>query len=56
MRFTPNDKLTFGKYRGIQAGLIYLLAPGYIKWAIGEIPNFCIDQIDFLSSLEVIDC
>lgn len=55
MIYYPNDKLDFGKYHGVQAGLVYLLAPGYIQWAIRENSSFCLGEVDFLSSLDVID-
>lgn len=55
MIYNPTDRLDFGKYRGVQTGLVYLLAPGYIKWAIRDRPAFCLGELDFLSSLDVID-
>lgn len=55
MLFHSFDKLTFGKYRGISVGMIYLLDPSYIEWML-ETGNYGIGDINFLKSLKVIDC
>ena len=49
-----NDRLPFVKYRGIQLGMIYLLAPSYVDWMVLN-TEFCVGDPDFLSSLKVID-
>lgn len=54
MLFNPNDKLTFGKYHGIETGMIYMLAPSYINWML-ETTDHCIGELEFLTSLKVID-
>lgn len=54
MLFNPNDKLTFGKYHGIETGMVYMLAPSYINWMLETTPH-CIGELEFLTSLKVID-
>ncbi|MBA4299623.1 MAG: hypothetical protein C0433_05870 [Cyclobacterium sp.] len=56
MLLYSKDKLPFGKYRGIEVGMIYLLAPSYINWMLEtDKVNYCIGDIDFLQSLKVIN-
>lgn len=54
MLLHTTDKLPFGKYRGINLGLIYLLTPSYIEWMMMG-TSYCVGDIDFLQSLKVID-
>jgi hypothetical protein len=54
MIYQPTDKFNLHrKYSGIEVGMIYLLSPGYIKWAIRDLSSFCIAEIEYLSSLKV---
>ncbi len=49
--------LPFGKFKGYQLGMIYLLAPNYINWMLEETvkANYCVGDIEFLQSLKVIN-
>lgn len=54
MNFTSNDKFTFGKYEGIQVGMVYMLAPGYIEWMLTTTAHY-IEDLELLTSLKVMD-
>ncbi|MDG1277000.1 MAG: hypothetical protein P8O16_06940 [Algoriphagus sp.] len=54
MSLNATTKLPFGKYRGIELGIIYLFSPSYINWML-ESTSYAIEDIDFLSSLKVIN-
>ncbi|EPA00010.1 hypothetical protein A33Q_0178 [Indibacter alkaliphilus LW1] len=55
MILNSSDKIPFGKYRGLHLGFIYLLYPSYIEWMVMENDNYCVEDLDFLQSLKVID-
>ncbi|MFZ1791633.1 MAG: hypothetical protein WAT92_25125 [Saprospiraceae bacterium] len=44
---TPNDKLSFGKNKGVELKLVYKFQPSYIEWAILNIPSFIINILEF---------
>lgn len=48
------DKFTFGQYKGISVGLVYLLNPSYFDWLIKETDKYLIDIEDAMN-LKVID-
>lgn len=54
MIFTSDQKLTFGKYIGIQVGMVYMLAPSYINWMLLT-KDHAIKDLDFLLSLDVME-
>lgn len=54
MIFTSDQKLTFGKYHGIQVGMVYMLAPSYINWMLTD-TDHCIENLDFLTSLKTLN-
>lgn len=54
MLFNPNDKLTFGKYYGIELGMVYMLTPSYINWMLLNTAH-CVGELDYLTELKVID-
>lgn len=54
MLLHATDPIPFGKYYGIQIGLIYLLSPDYLNWMLST-TEVCIGDIEFLKSLKVIN-
>lgn len=54
MLLHSTSRLPFGKYQGINLGLIYLLSPSYINWMLEDTPYY-IGDIEFLQSLKVIN-
>lgn len=46
--------MPFGKYEGLEVGMVYLLAPSYINWMLAN-DFHCITDLDFLLQLPVID-
>ncbi|MDP2041843.1 MAG: hypothetical protein Q8S14_14890 [Algoriphagus sp.] len=54
MELSSTCKLPFGKYEGLEVGMVYLLAPSYINWMILDDVHFITD-LDFLLQLKVID-
>lgn len=54
MIFTSDEKLTFGKYQGLQVGMVYMLVPSYINWMLSD-TSHAIKDLDFLLSLDVFE-
>lgn len=51
------SKMPFGKFKGFELGMVYLLDPSYINWMMLEtkLVNYCVGDFEFLESLKVID-
>ena len=54
MKYNIFQKFNFGKYHGIEVGMVYMLAPSYINWML-ERTAHCIEDLGYLTSLKVID-
>lgn len=54
MSLNATTRLPFGKYKGIELGLIYLFSPSYINWML-EKTSYTVEDVDFLADLKVID-
>lgn len=46
-KLNPQDKLDFGKNKGLSLEYIFKYQPSYIEWAIENIPNFKVDIDEF---------
>lgn len=51
------SKMPFGKFKGFELGMVYLLDPSYINWMMLEtkMVNYCVGDFEFLESLKVIN-
>jgi hypothetical protein len=54
-RYRKNTVLNFGKFKGYEIGIVYVFSPAYIEWAIDNIEDFCIVDLDELMQYSVID-
>lgn len=53
MRIT--DSFRFGQFRNLNIGLVYLMAPDYIDWALQTTDQFYLSDIDYLRKIKTID-
>ncbi len=46
--YNKNSKLIFGKYKGYELGIVFLINPSYINWCINNIDDFYVFDLAVL--------
>lgn len=53
--YDVHTPLDFGMYKGYDLGVVYVFDPRYIEWCILNIDKFCVENIEGLQDLGIIN-